>query len=245
MQRPIIVSVDGNLAVGKSTLLAEIQRLVDPSEILVCAEPVAEWTTMCDADGRSLLELFYADMSRWSYTFQNCAILTRLLATHKALKSAAKIIITERSVLTDRHVFAEMLHNDGLLSEIEWTLYLKWFEEWALPLPVAGIVWLTAPVATDHERLVLRDRKGEEGITVGYLEKLEAQHEAWLGGDGSRAGVPVLRLESVSDVPAMARQVIDFARGLQPGCRLEGPSVPDQELPGTSSTYTKFGTRLD
>jgi deoxyadenosine/deoxycytidine kinase len=130
MSSPIIITLDGNIGAGKSTLLEAIRTNV-PS-VTVIPEPVGEWLTMTNEKGESLLSLFYADKRRWAYTFQNCAILTRLMDTMKILKeyeadtSKPRIIITERSVLTDRYVFAEMLHKQGIIEQLEWNLYLKW-----------------------------------------------------------------------------------------------------------------------
>ena len=40
---------------------------------------------------------------------------------------APQVIITERSVLTDKHVFAEMLYDAGDIDPLEWELYESWF----------------------------------------------------------------------------------------------------------------------
>lgn len=124
---PIIISLDGNIGAGKSTLLEEIRKACPDYECVV--EPVGEWTSLCNTDGKSLLQMFYEDKKRWAYTFQNCAILTRIKALREAIRDAKKkIIITERSVLTDRYVFAEMLRDSGDLNGLEWTLYTKWYD---------------------------------------------------------------------------------------------------------------------
>lgn len=100
----IVISLDGNIGAGKSTLLEAVALALPEVEVVV--EPVAEWETLKTADGKSLLQHFYEDKKRWSYTFQNCAILTRLTAIQKAIRNTKKrVIITERSLLTDRFVF--------------------------------------------------------------------------------------------------------------------------------------------
>ena len=117
----IVISLDGNIGAGKSTLLEAVRKALPDVEVVV--EPVAEWETLKTADGKSLLQHFYEDKQRWSYTFQNCAILTRLTAIRKSIRETKKkVIITERSLLTDRYVFAEMLRDSGDLNEMEWAL---------------------------------------------------------------------------------------------------------------------------
>jgi deoxycitidine kinase/deoxyguanosine kinase len=181
---PIIITLDGNIGAGKSTLLAAIRDALPT--VTVIPEPVGEWLTMTNQHGESLLELFYRDTPRWAYTFQNCAILTRLLDTQKILKEwkpvvgKVPIIITERSVLTDRYVFADMLHSQGKMDDLEWNLYLKWFHAFAEDLPVKGIIHLTTSVRTSKDRIRIRDRVGEGAIPEEYLTALDDQHAKWI-----------------------------------------------------------------
>ena len=120
----LILSLDGNIGAGKSTLLAEIRRALP--EIHIVDEPVGQWTSLIHSNGKNLLELFYEDKKRWAYTFQNCAILSRLkmirdaiLHTH-LMGDSNQVIITERSILTDKYVFAEMLRDSGDMDPLEW-----------------------------------------------------------------------------------------------------------------------------
>lgn len=195
---PIVISLDGNIGAGKSTLLAAIREGLG-GRVTVVPEPVDTWTSLIDdATGKSLLELFYEDKRRWAYTFQNCAILTRLKTLKDALAAAkpGDILVTERSVLTDRHVFAEMLRASGDISTLEWTLYMKWFDTFAADLPIRGIIYVTTSPSTSAERIVRRGRHGEEHIPIDYLQALEAQHERWL----SSTEQPVLRISTEDGV---------------------------------------------
>jgi deoxyadenosine/deoxycytidine kinase len=177
---PIIITLDGNIGAGKSTLLEALRAVPN---VTVIPEPVGDWMQMKNKDGESLLSLFYKDTSRWCYTFQNCALLTRLLETQKVLKQwtpAQGILITERSVLTDRYVFAEMLHKQGKLDDLEWNLYLKWYNNFAADAPIRGIIHLTTDAKTSQERIEKRGRSGEEYIPLSYLADLEEQHRMWI-----------------------------------------------------------------
>jgi deoxyadenosine/deoxycytidine kinase len=214
---PIIISVDGNVGAGKSTFLDTIKVSFPDVEIVL--EPVGEWMRLKNAEGKSLLELFYEDKRRWAYTFQNCAILTRLKIIRETATSTKKrIILTERSVLTDRFVFAEMLRESGDIDTMEWELYMNWFNSFAGELPVSGIVYLTTGVGTAAERIVKRGRHGEDHIPLDYLSALDRQHQKWLAG----ASQPVLRLStetgsSLSDNIASLRA---FINELVLGCEL-------------------------
>ena len=194
--QPIIITLDGNIGAGKSTLLEAIKAHLPA--VTVIPEPVGEWLTMTNEHGESLLKLFYKDKRRWAYTFQNAAILTRLLDTQRILKEwrpesgKLPIIITERSVLTDRHVFADMLHDDGILDDLEWKLYLRWYEAYATDLPIKGIIHLNTSANTSNTRIKIRARDGEESIEISYLEQLDAQHNKWV----SESSLPCLQIDT-------------------------------------------------
>ena len=193
---PIILSLDGNIGAGKSTLLDALRTQIP--ELTVVQEPVADWVTLKNGEGENLLELFYRDTARWCYTFQNCALLTRLLDTERILaewKPAPgkwPVVVTERSVLTDRYVFAEMLHREGKMDELEWSLYNKWFNHYAANLPVKGIIHLTTSAETAKERIQVRGRSGEEKIPMEYLHHLHDQHTHWM----KTAHLPVLEVST-------------------------------------------------
>jgi deoxyadenosine/deoxycytidine kinase len=192
----IIISLDGNIGAGKSTLLNAIrERMSDEVEIV--QEPVDTWEALRNDKGESLLTLFYNDKKRWSYTFQNAAILTRLDAIKNAVKSAKKkILISERSVLTDRYVFAEMLYDGGDINELEWQIYNNWFDTFARELPMRGVIHLTTGVETSADRIKIRGREGESSIPNEYLSALDAQHHKWL----SNTDLKVLHLSTENGV---------------------------------------------
>jgi deoxyadenosine/deoxycytidine kinase len=193
---PLLITLDGNIGAGKSTLLDALASKLP--YVTVIPEPVGDWLRLTNEHGESLLSLFYKDTRRWCYTFQNCALLTRLLDTEKILKEwtpvegKSNIIITERSVLTDRYVFAEMLHDQGKLDDLEWTLYLKWFKYYAEHLPVKGIIHLATSADTAKERIGIRGRTGEESIPLEYLNDLDAQHQKWI----AESHLPALQIST-------------------------------------------------
>lgn len=194
--QPILITLDGNIGAGKSTLLKAIHERFP--HLTVIQEPVGEWLTMKSSSGESLLELFYKDTPRWAYTFQNCAILTRLIDTLRILKEwrptegKLPVIITERSVLTDRYVFADMLYSQGKMDLLEWNLYLKWYNSFAADLPIRGIIHLATSVSTSADRIKIRGREGESGIPTDYLAALETQHAKWI----AESELPTLSIDT-------------------------------------------------
>lgn len=192
----LILSLDGNIGAGKSTLLAEIRKSIP--ELYVVDEPVGQWTSLKNATGKNLLELFYEDKRRWAYTFQNCAILTRLKNIQDAVEQLNKsssepgIILTERSVLTDKYVFAQMLRDAGDMDPLEWELYDSWFSIFSKQHQVNGIIYLSTSSTTSKERIHIRNRQGEDRIQLDYLDALDRQHKQWI----ESTDIPVLTLST-------------------------------------------------
>ena len=69
--RPFIVSVEGNIGSGKSTMLSYFEKFGD---VELVPEPVGQW---CDLNGHNLLAKLYENPSRWSFQFQSYVQLTR------------------------------------------------------------------------------------------------------------------------------------------------------------------------
>lgn len=212
MSSPIVISLDGNIGAGKSTLLARIHSSIP--EWHVVNEPVDTWTSLKNDEGKNLLELFYEDKKRWSYTFQNCAILTRLKSLKHAITTATSdVIITERSVLTDRYVFAEMLRESGDIDALEWSLYESWFNIFSTEIPIHAIIHLTTSPETSEKRIHIRNRHGEEGIPIEYLKNLDKQHQKWI----TETNLPVLEIstEDGVDVDATIERIKKFINELK------------------------------
>ena len=192
----IIISLDGNIGAGKSTLLAEIRKSIP--ELRVVDEPVGQWTALKNNTGKNLLELFYEDKKRWAYTFQNCAILTRLKNIKEAVEDldangkGPQVILTERSVLTDKYVFAQMLRDSGDIDDLEWELYDSWFSIFSKQHQVNGIIYLSTSSMTSKDRIHIRNRQGEDRIQLDYLNALDRQHKQWI----ESTDIPVLTLST-------------------------------------------------
>ena len=172
-----VISLDGNIGAGKTTLLKKLKNIPG---VYVIEEPVGVWEQF-NVNGKNILQHFYEDQSRWAYTFQNAAILTRIIHINNAIKEnpGYNLYITERSVLTDKFVFAKMLHKDKIIDDMEMQLYNMWFDNFGT-MDVAGILWLTTDVQTCVERIKIRGRPGEENISQEYLEHLDKAHHEWL-----------------------------------------------------------------
>lgn len=177
------ISVDGNIGSGKSTLISLLQR-VCPRHIKLLHEPVGDWEELRDGAGVSLLKNFYASPSQYGSTFQMVALFTRARTLLSALSNTAySTVISERSIFTDRDVFAQMLFSDGTLSSMDYNAYIlmfNWFKtQLKLKTPPITIFLNTSPEVC-LERIRNRHRDGECSIQLPYLQQLHEQHLAYL-----------------------------------------------------------------
>jgi deoxyadenosine/deoxycytidine kinase len=175
-----IISIEGNIGSGKSTLL---KRLADTNQdVVTLQEPVDMWNSIRDENGKTIIELYYADQKRWAFAFQMMAFITRVRILKEAIKSnSGKIIVTEGSVFTDKNIFAMMLHDSGVMSDIEYSIYLRWFDELTEGIKIDKVVYVRTEPSECEWRIKCRNRVGEN-IPIEYLQSCHEYHEKWLWG---------------------------------------------------------------
>lgn len=184
------VSIEGNIGAGKSTLLQIMKAQLQPWTFI--DEPVNLWSTLKNDDSKSLLETFYCDPKRWSFTFQACALLSRYQSIAGTIEgNHESVLISERCLETDYNVFAKKLHADGSMCSLEFQIYEKYFHQLRQSsIPLSAIIYVdTSPQVCLH-RIQRRARGGENGITQKYLMELDNFTKQWI----ETANVPTLRL---------------------------------------------------
>lgn len=202
-----IVSIEGNIGSGKSTLLEKLKNhFKNDAKIIFLKEPVDEWSKIKDENGSTILEKFYNNQEKYSFSFQMLAYISRLkllketiqqLVTHikkitqqiiinyendeeNYLQVPTYIIITERSLFTDKMVFAKMLYDTGKIEHVNYQIYLNWFNTFADDFPVNKIVYIRAAPETCHQRIATRHRDGEHNIPISYLKSCNEYHDNML-----------------------------------------------------------------
>ena len=67
---PVIIFIEGNIAVGKSTFLkrvSQIKKIHDHEVTIQCIfEPLNMWQKLVDSDGKNILDRFYQDMNKYA-----------------------------------------------------------------------------------------------------------------------------------------------------------------------------------
>ncbi len=189
-----IISVEGNIGAGKTSLMNLLKTKFHNVEFIF--EPVDEWNSIQDNKGNNLLQLFYNDKSRWSYTFQNIAYITRMtLIINIVKKSNKKNIFLDRSLSADLNTFSKMLHDDGFINDIEWNAYNKWnkfYETYFGNTIKHKIIYLRCEPDIAYQRMQMRNRDSEKDIPYEYLKSLHKYHDEWLLNNNNNNDVLVI-----------------------------------------------------
>jgi len=174
-----MILLEGNIGAGKTTV-GSILR--ESGHLIFVEEPVDAWQ---GEFGENLLQLFYDDPKRWAFAFQLAAFKTRARIWTKILEGPHNNIVLERSIFCDRYVFARNGHENGSIGEIEWKLYLQYWD-WIVGeqgVNPQAILYLRTPAETCLERIKERGRGEEKKVSLGYLKDLEKFHDDWLKGN--------------------------------------------------------------
>lgn len=225
--RVFLVTIDGIIGGGKSTFLANARaELVALGlEVVLCAEPAGEWARLIDGKpGTSILDEMYSGVDEFFATgrnngafalFQVNAFTSRARRMSIARREAAAllqvnptkdvVILAERSIYSDRHIFKHMGVQSGLISPVQSVVYESMFSAWA---EIAGESGADLAVYIDttvddamlriHKRMVEnKERVSESKITTEYLKGLHARHQELFVDceDKKFLGAPILRID--------------------------------------------------
>jgi deoxyadenosine/deoxycytidine kinase len=228
---PRVISIEGLIGGGKTSLIAgltaELAARRPDLRVRYVPEPTEEWVRV------GALQRFYASAENKNradavYVFQTYTYVTRVKAMLQALREApdADILLTERTVLTDRHVFMGV--QKELVGAELMTMYAAWcdlFAELLAPLDLSGAlyVYLRPSVEACMSRVRQRARMGEieavrdgaaeargapaeaparaplgaGGVSEEYQRCLLCAHDAFLLGSGAPLEVPFDRKKQV------------------------------------------------
>lgn len=180
----MIVSIEGSIGAGKTTLLKILENEKFTKDHIVFYEPVDEWMSYVPTgSSTSLFEMFYNDKKKYSFIFQMYALQSRFSNMLKiAEQNPDKLIICERSHLTDYQIFAKMLHDDGLINDLEYDIYKRWFTLVCdnISQNISATVYLRVTPDVCVTRIAKRNRKGEDNIDIKYINHLHTLHDEWL-----------------------------------------------------------------
>jgi deoxyadenosine/deoxycytidine kinase len=179
-----IISLEGNIASGKSTFLQYLEEhYKDHPDIVFVQEPVAKWSDIKDREGNTMLSKFYSNQEHYAFSFQMMAYISRLSILRQIVRESTNpnlIIITERSLFTDKYIFAKMLYDQGKIEHVNYQIYLNWFHEFADDFPIDHCIYIKTDPEVCHRRVNKRSREGENVIPVEYLQNCQRYHDDYI-----------------------------------------------------------------
>lgn len=194
--KSLSIYIEGNIGTGKTTFLKWLEKTPEFKESIVY-EPVDEWLTLKDESGSNILDKFYQDQYRWSFTFQINSFISRL---HKEAQNKSSTKLVERSVFTDRICFAKTCYESHKMTSMEYDIYTRW-HDWLcgkFKVNPSGYIYLRTDPKISYQRIKNRNRDEESSIPIEYLEKLHTIHDEWLL---SIKDIPVLVIDVSEDIP--------------------------------------------
>jgi len=169
------IAIVGNIGAGKTTLTRLLSKQMG-------YEPQFE-----AVEHNPYLEDFYNDMKRWSFNLQIFFLNSRFRHMLE-LQKDKRNIIQDRTIYEDAYIFAENLHDMGLMTARDFENYSNIFEsvlEFIQPPDL--LIYLKASVPTLVDNIQLRGRDYEAGIRLDYLSKLNDKYEKWISSyDGGK-----------------------------------------------------------
>lgn len=191
--RGITIAIEGNIAIGKSTLLKRLQ-LLGPVHITTIREPLEQWTK----NGHiNLLERSYENPEKWSFILQSL-VMTNLLQNHIVSKQTK---IMERSLGSTYNVFLQMHHINQTMDHGAILALQEWYHT-ANDLYATTpdlIIYLRASPELAMKRLKIRDRKEEKHISYKYLTQIHSLYDKWLLNEETRVKVIPINADQTTE----------------------------------------------
>ncbi len=162
------IAIAGNIGSGKTTLTEMLTKRYG-------AKAYYE-----DSDNPYIND-FYNDMNRWSFNLQISFLSSRIQQTMDMLSSGDENVFQDRTIYEDAHIFADNLHQMGLMSSRDIETYMKTFRL------VSGLIrkpdlliYLKASVPTLTSQIQRRGRAYEMNIDEAYLSRLNDKYNLWI-----------------------------------------------------------------
>tara|TARA_B100000900_G_scaffold259070_1_gene220832 strand:+ start:16173 stop:16862 length:690 start_codon:yes stop_codon:yes gene_type:complete len=200
MNRPQILSIEGNIGAGKTTIIENLEKqLKDNPDVIFLREPVNIWDTIKDDNNITILQKFYENTEKYAFAFQVMAYATRSANVKNAIKKNpnCKYIICERSLEADNNIFAKMLRDDGMIEDIKYTIYEHFYHACKDDINVDAVIYIDSSPEVCLNRINKRSRDGEGGIQLDYLQRCKDYHDQWLLNNCT---FPVCHINTDTDV---------------------------------------------
>lgn len=161
-----VIVVDGVVGVGKSTLM----NILTEMGYTPFAEPIMD---------NPILEKFYYDRVRWSFSLQIFFLNKRF----KFIKDAVEMgnAVMDRSIYGDA-IFAKLLNDNGDMTDEEFSLYKELLENMLEHVQAPKLmIYLETSVEQAMRKIAKRGRDYEQIVEREYWERLNEEYRTYFG----------------------------------------------------------------
>ncbi|MBQ9242602.1 MAG: deoxynucleoside kinase [Proteobacteria bacterium] len=163
----LFIGIAGMIGAGKSTLATSLAKHLG---IKAYYEPV---------ENNEYLEDFYRDTAKYSFSMQ-VYLLTRRFQQHQEIIWRGESAVQDRTIYEDS-VFASMLAESGLMEERDYRTYVQLFQYMSNFMCKPNvIVYLDVTPERSMERIQMRSRNVESGISLTYLQNLYRHYQKFI-----------------------------------------------------------------
>ena len=162
------IAVAGNIGSGKTTLTEKLAKHYN-------------WEARYeDVENNPYLNDFYQDMPRWSFNLQIYFLNSRLRQLVE-IQEGSQIVIQDRTIYEDAHIFAPNLHEMGLMSTRDFENYISFFRTISKKVNSPDLlIYLKASLGTLVGQIERRGRAYEYNIRLDYLKQLNQYYDNWI-----------------------------------------------------------------
>ena len=165
---PYKISLQGNIACGKSTFLKNLEDyLLKKPQIFTFTtlkEPISIWEPFFKA---------FKDQIIGGYTLQKH--IQQSLIQRDSIQYLTDFVIMERSLLSANQVFSPILIQNGDLTQTQ-------FDQLIREQPAHSdqfIVFIETDPTICLSRINIRQQPGDELASLSYLEQIQKRHKMW------------------------------------------------------------------
>ena len=163
----MVIVIDGVVGAGKSTLA---KKLSEKLNIPIYFE-LQNQTTL------NLLEEFYKDKKRWSFTLQIHFLNERFRMIKEIHNNGGGIL--DRSIFGDR-IFAQMLNEDGWMTDDEFQTYTTLLDNMLQHAKNPDyLIYIDCDLETALKRIKVRGREMEQDVDLRYWNRLNEKYTQW------------------------------------------------------------------
>ncbi|MBE6181921.1 MAG: deoxynucleoside kinase [Rikenellaceae bacterium] len=163
------IAIAGNIGSGKTTLTQMLTERYNAKSYFE------------DVDNPYIGD-FYENMNRWSFNLQIYFLGSRIRQTMEMLReNNSEIIVQDRTIYEDAHIFADNLHEMGLMASRDIDTYMGIFHLVTELIPKPDLlIYLRAGVPTLISQIRRRGREYEMNIDENYLARLNDKYNQWI-----------------------------------------------------------------